>query len=133
MAIICPAILSDSTADYKDQINKVKSFASRIQVDLMDGDFVDTTSIPLENVWWPDHMIADLHLMYRRPMDHLQTILRLRPDLVIVHAEAEAHHMHFAAELHKNAIKAGLAILADTPVGRPRSTRKSEANQSYSS
>jgi ribulose-phosphate 3-epimerase len=116
MAVICPAILSDLSSDYTDQINKVKSFASRIQVDLMDGDFVETTSIPLENVWWPEHMIADLHLMYRRPMDYLETILRLRPDLVIVHAEAEIHHMHFAAELHKNAIKAGLAILADTPV-----------------
>jgi ribulose-phosphate 3-epimerase len=116
MAVICPAILSDSSGDYADQINKVKSFASRIQIDLMDGDFVQTTSIPLESVWWPEHMIADLHLMYRRPMDYLETILRLRPDLVIVHAEAEMHHMHFAAELHKNAIKAGLAILADTPV-----------------
>jgi pentose-5-phosphate-3-epimerase len=36
--------------------------------------------------------------------------------MVIIHAEASVHHMHFAAELHKHHIKAGIAILQDTPV-----------------
>lgn len=116
MSVICPAILTDNLAEYKDQIAAVRGFASRIQVDFMDGEFVETTSVPLENAWWPEHIVADLHLMYRRPMDSLETILRIRPDLVIIHAEAEVHHMHFAAEMHKAAIKVGLAILPETPI-----------------
>jgi ribulose-phosphate 3-epimerase len=117
MGVICPAILAESTLDYAAQIKKVKPFAARIQIDLMDGDFVDAKSIDLKDAWWPDSMVADFHLMYRRPMDYLDVLLKIRPNLVIVHAEAEVHHMHLAAELHKNGIKAGLAILADTPVG----------------
>jgi ribulose-phosphate 3-epimerase len=36
--------------------------------------------------------------------------------MVIIHAEADVNHMHFAAELHKEEIKAGLAILPDTSI-----------------
>lgn len=36
--------------------------------------------------------------------------------MVIVHNEAHMHHMRFAAELHKAGIKAGLAVLHDTPI-----------------
>ena len=36
--------------------------------------------------------------------------------MVIIHNEANVHHMHFAAELHKAGILAGLAILRDTPI-----------------
>ena len=35
--------------------------------------------------------------------------------MVIVHAEAHVHHMHFVAELHKAGIEAGLAVLPETP------------------
>jgi ribulose-phosphate 3-epimerase len=36
--------------------------------------------------------------------------------MVVIHNEATVHHMHFAAELHKEDIKVGLALLHDTPV-----------------
>ena len=49
-------------------------------------------------------------------MDYLDKIIALRPRMVIVHNEAHVHHMHFAAELHKAGILAGLAILRDTPI-----------------
>jgi len=36
--------------------------------------------------------------------------------MVIIHVETMIHHMHFAAELHARRMKAGLAILPETPV-----------------
>lgn len=36
--------------------------------------------------------------------------------MVIIHNEASVHHMHFVAELHKENILAGLAVLQDTPI-----------------
>jgi ribulose-phosphate 3-epimerase len=49
-------------------------------------------------------------------MRYLKQLIHLKPNLVIIHNEAHVHHMHFAAELHKEGIKAGLAILRETPV-----------------
>jgi ribulose-phosphate 3-epimerase len=118
MPVIAPTVTAYDEAVYKEQMQLVSSFADRVHIDLMDGDFAPTKSPELDKVWWPKHVQADLHLMYRRPMEHLETILHMKqhPHMVIVHNEAEVHHMHLAAELHKEDIKVGLAVLQDTPI-----------------
>lgn len=116
MATICPTVLAHSIEEYNTQIKRITPFAKRIQIDLTDGEFVGPLSIQLKDVWWPPKLEADLHLMYANPMDYLDAIIRMRPNLVIFHVEAMFHHMHMAAELHKAGIKSGLAILPETPV-----------------
>lgn len=116
MAIICPTVTAYDTHEYRLQIERLKPFAARIHIDLMDGIFAPTTSPGLDAVWWPAEQVADIHLMYQQPMACLEQLIRLKPRLVIIHNEAQVHHMRFAAELHKADILAGLAILHDTPV-----------------
>ncbi len=116
MAIICPTILAQSSEDYVRQIQNVSPFAGRIQVDLMDGEFASPSSVDLDDVWWPSHFTVDVHLMYKDPFPYLEKLLHLQPNMVIIHVETMVHHMHFAAELHKENIKAGLALLPETPV-----------------
>jgi ribulose-phosphate 3-epimerase len=116
MAIICPTVLANTEADYNAQIKRIAPFAERIQIDLMDGEFAAPASIPLDKVWWPHSVKADIHLMYQRPFDHIDQLIHMQPHMVIFHVEAMFHHMHMAAELHKGGIQAGLAILPDTPV-----------------
>lgn len=116
MSVICPTVLAEDEAEYASQMQKIAPFAKRIQIDLMDGDFASPRSVPLAKVWWPPNIKADLHLMYRHPMDHLDTIKKLKPQLVIFHVESMFHHMHLAAELHSEGIDAGLAILPETPI-----------------
>src|SRR5437868_2562137 len=113
---ICPTITAYDLPTYKRQMDQVAPFARRVHIDLMDGVFAPTVSPPLSKVWWPPEIRADIHLMYQQPMEHLQQLLKLKPRLVVIHNEAHVHHMHFAAELHKAGILAGLAILHDTPV-----------------
>lgn len=114
--VICPTVTAYDENEYSRQLKCAAGLANRVHVDLMDGEFAPVKSPPLENIWWPAANAIDLHLMYRRPMDQLDRIIRLKPRLVIIHNEAEVHHMHFAAELHRHDILAGLAILQDTPV-----------------
>lgn len=116
MPVICPTITAFDTETYHKQMHTVSRFASRIHIDLMDGMFAPTQSPDIEYVWWPYTVQADIHLMYQEPMQVLEQLLRLRPRMVVVHNEAHVHHMHFAAELHKEDIKVGLALLQDTPV-----------------
>ncbi len=116
MATICPTVTAYDIETYNQQMRLVSSITSRIHIDLMDGIFAPTNSPGLGEIWWPKRVVADIHLMYQKPMDHLAELVKLNPHMVIIHNEADVHHMHFAAELHKEDIKVGLAVLHDTPI-----------------
>ncbi len=115
MSLVCPTITAYDEHEYMTQIDQVKGFAKRIHIDLMDGEFAPTKSPNLDGIWWPHNLIADIHLMYQRPMENIKQLVKLKPHMVVIHNEATVHHMHFAAELHKADIKVGLALLHDTP------------------
>ncbi len=116
MSEICPTVTAYDLHEYRVQLERVAKFAKRIHIDLMDGEFAPTKSPSLESIWLPPGIVSDIHLMYQEPMDYLPQLIKLRPHMVVIHNEAHVHHMHFAAELHKAGIKAGLALLHDTPV-----------------
>lgn len=116
MSIVCPSILASTPEEYTSQINRVAPFAKRIQIDLMDGKFASPRSVSPDQVWWPSPLMADIHLMYEMPILCLKQLIKLRPSMVIIHAEAQVDHMHFAAQLHKEEIRAGLAVLPETSI-----------------
>ena len=114
--IIAPTITAYDLVEYSRQIKRVEGFAKIIHIDLMDGEFAPTKSPDIAKLWWPHHVKADIHLMYQNPMDYIDQLIKLKPRMVVIHNEAHVHHMHFAAELHKAGILAGLAVLKDTPI-----------------
>lgn len=116
MAVICPTVTAFEPHEYRAQMEKIKKLTNRVHIDLMDGVFTKTISPPLEQVWWPEELQADIHLMYQKPMDHIEMLIKLKPHMVVIHNEVDVHHMQFAATLHKEGIKVGLAILHDTPI-----------------
>jgi ribulose-phosphate 3-epimerase len=116
MVTICPTVTAYNAHTYRTQMERVEPFAKRVHIDLMDGDFAPTQSIEPDHVWWPDGLTADIHVMFRRPATSLPALIKLRPRLVIIHAEAEADFRQSANKLHEAGIKAGLALLQDTLV-----------------
>lgn len=124
MSVICPTVLALDKNDFERQLKRI-DFAHRIQLDFMDGDFVETKSIELANAWLPKHTLCDLHLMYEKPFEHMDTILKLKPNMVIVHAEAEVDHTLMAVELNKNGILAGLCVLPETIIEKVKPILKS--------
>lgn len=116
MAVVCPTVTAYDTHQYREQMELLEKFAKRIHIDLMDGVFAPTVSPPLETVWWPDGIMADIHIMYQKPGPHLDQLIKLKPHLVIIHAKADVDHKDFAANLHKAGIKAGLGLLPDATV-----------------
>ncbi|MEO8863375.1 MAG: hypothetical protein ABI354_03570 [Candidatus Saccharimonadales bacterium] len=118
MITICPTVTAFDTHEYRQQIENIESFAKRIHIDLMDGVFAPTVSPALDRIWWPEHIVADIHLMYQKPMEHLAQLIKLKPNMVVIHAEADVSHAQFSKELHGHDIKVGIALLSDTPVNR---------------
>lgn len=114
-SVICPTVTAQTTTEFRQQMERIHAFAPRIHLDFMDGIFAPTTSIPLSKAWWQPGPIIDLHVMYKNPLEELETIVKMQPHLVIIHAEAE-HAKEFLSELDGMGIKRGLALLQDTPV-----------------
>jgi ribulose-phosphate 3-epimerase len=115
MAIICPCILAPQPHLYREQLKRTQPFGKRIQIDLSDGVFAPVKTVDLEDVTIPKGVKADLHLMYQNPSRHMRAIVKLKPHLVIVHAEAEGDFVTFAQILHKMGMKVGVALLPETP------------------
>ena len=116
MFFICPTVTAFDPHEYRTQMERLQPFCERVHIDLMDGEFAPTKSPGLDQVWWPESMKADIHLMYQNPMTQVEQLINLRPHLVIIHYEASVNHREFADQLHRFGIKAGLALLKDTPV-----------------
>jgi ribulose-phosphate 3-epimerase len=116
MVGICPTVTAYDLHEYRAQVERIVPFAERIHIDLMDGELAPTKSPPLDSIWLPEGIMSDIHLMYKHPMDYIEPLIRLKPNMVIIHFEALVDHAHFASELHGAGIKAGLALLQDTEV-----------------
>lgn len=113
-ATICPTVLAGSAEEYREQIERIARFATRVHIDLADGIFAPTKTIAVDDVWWPGGVRADLHVMYQKPFAHTELLLGLRPQLIIVHAEADGDFITFAETAHAHGVEVGLALKAET-------------------
>lgn len=116
MIHICPTVLAADARTYRIQMDEVTSFARRIHIDLADGILAPTKLLGPKHLWWPDKIRVDLHVMYQHPLQHLEALLGLKPDLLIVHAEAEGNFLELAEAVRRQKVKLGVALLPETPV-----------------
>ena len=114
MSEICPTVLAATEDDYREQMAVLEPFASRIQIDLGDGIFT-TVSVPVGDVWWPEGMTPDIHLMHQRPLNVLEKLLHLNPRMIIFHAESD-DVPECIDRVRQGSVKVGLALLPETSV-----------------
>src|SRR5215213_7641938 len=86
MSAICPTITAYEPHEFREQLLRLEPFARRVHIDLM----------------------------FRRPLEHLETLMSLKPNMVIVHAEAEGDLLGMVEHVHKFGIKMGIALLQPT-------------------
>jgi len=113
MAIVCPTVTANDPHVFRSQLERVQVFAKRIHIDLADGVFAPKL-LDVSKLWWPQNRTIDVHLMYQRPLFYLEALVALKPNLVIVHAEADGDFSQVAETLHAAGIKVGVALLAAT-------------------
>ncbi len=116
MAVVCPTITETTIEGYNKRIESLATFAERIHPDLTDGDFAPNKTINLAQLHWPDTMIVDLHVMYRHPIEHIETVIALNPHMMVFHAEADGNLFQLIDSLQSVGVKAGLALLQETTV-----------------
>ncbi len=124
MAEICPTILAATPDQYKTFVMAYHKFAKRVQVDIVDGQFVPNFTIPETGVWWPENWKVDMHMMVVRPSEHLDILCELQPNMVIFHAESGEDLLPLFESLHEKDIKCGVAMVKSTYPGDIEETIK---------
>lgn len=114
---VVPAVLAENKLEYRKQIERINNFARRVHIDISDGVFAPATTIDVSNVWWPKEWKADMHVMAAKPSEQLDIILKLKPSLCILHAEASEDLLPIFATLRQAEIRTGVAILPSTYPG----------------
>jgi ribulose-phosphate 3-epimerase len=114
MSIIAPAILAETPDEYKAQIERVHAFTERVHIDISDGEFAPSFTVGAAQVWWPQEWIVDIHAMVARPSEHLETLVSLKPHMIIFHAETTEDIVPVLEHVKKFGIKAGVALLRPT-------------------
>jgi ribulose-phosphate 3-epimerase len=114
MAVIAPAITEESADAYKVQVERMHGFTQRAHVDLCDGEFAPTFTVGAAQLWWPQEWIVDIHAMVARPSEHVETLVSLKPHLIIFHAETGEDIVPVLQYVKKFGVKAGLALMRPT-------------------
>lgn len=114
MSVIAPALLAESPDDYKAQIERLHPFTERVHIDISDGEFAPTFTINAAQIWWPQEWTVDIHAMVARPSDHLETLISLKPHMIVFHVETDEDVVPILKHVKKFDIKAGIALLRPT-------------------
>lgn len=113
MPQIVPTITAFSPEQYKEQLDRI-NFAPRIHLDFTLNDLAPSRTVNLIQAYWPEKTNVDIHLMYKNPVEHLETLISLAPRLVILHAEADGDLPKLFKQLKAVDIRTGIALLPDT-------------------
>jgi len=121
MSIIIPTILTDSPAQFKQDLSNFLTLSKRIQVDFMDGDFVvaksiDPTDIRINPV--DLKIILEAHLMVEDPLEWLN---RLPINFSFAYLHFEVRNLkdmwpQWVESALMKGVRLGLAINPETPV-----------------
>jgi ribulose-phosphate 3-epimerase len=114
MPVICPTITAETPQEFSAQLARVQPFAPRIHIDMADGKFAPRKLLDPAQIYVPKDIPTDIHIMYDEPQSQLMTLISLRPQMVVLHAEAKGDIAAMMSELQKVGIKAGIALLPDT-------------------
>ena len=114
MSVIAPAITVETEDQYRESIERIKSFAQRVHVDVSDGEFAPVFMVEPSKLWWPKEWIVDIHAMVSHPLDYVDQLIALKPNLITFHAETDVNLLPIFDKIKKAGIKAGIALLKPT-------------------
>lgn len=117
MVTIVPAILEKDITSFLEKAEKVKSFAKRVQVDIIDGKFASTETVIPEALKDNDLPIElEAHLMVEEPHEWIDRCVEAGITAVYGQVEKMSDKVAFIADAQFAGLRAGLAYALETPL-----------------
>ncbi|AGG06273.1 MULTISPECIES: ribulose-phosphate 3-epimerase [Dehalococcoides] len=114
---VVPAILTDDPAAFESMIKQSEGFAPVAQIDIMDGQFVPSLSIPPEVLGrYKPSFASEIHLMTLNPEEYLTYCKQHGARRVIFHFEATPRPEYVISRIKEMGFKVGLAVNPETSV-----------------
>ena len=118
---IVPAILSHNLADAQNKIKLVEPLVRRVQIDVMDGNFVDNKTLSVDEYGGIEtNLIREIQLMVKNPEAYLNDCKNFGIDLVEFHLESLGNPWSVIQKAKSLGLKIGIALNPDTPLERAR-------------
>jgi ribulose-phosphate 3-epimerase len=114
---IIPAILAENLDEFVMRMRQAEKFADFVQVDIMDGVFVDTRNFDVEminNIQTP--LSFEVHLMVAEPINALMNIHNPSLKKAIFHVESAGDPVRFIEIAKERGLSTGLAFKPETPL-----------------
>ncbi len=118
--LISPSILSADLGHLQDEIQTIEEYADWLQIDVMDGHFVQNLSFGapvIKNI--ETGLPLDIHLMVSNPQDRIQEFLDINVSHITFHAEAvekTEDRKELISAIRSGGATAGIAINPETPL-----------------
>ena len=118
MAKVIPAIIAKDFKELEQKIKKTEDYFDWIQIDIMDGLFVDniTWNNPLDLKKINTKAKLEAHLMLDKPEDFIDSWIESGVSRIIFHFEATEDHQKIINQIKSAGLEAGLAVNPDTPI-----------------
>ena len=118
---VVPAILAEKFDDFVKRLRQAESFTDYVQVDLMDGVFVETRSFPPEKITAVQTSLSfEVHLMAEDPLGFLNGMEHPGLKKVIFHCETGVNHLDLVSTIRERGLSAGVAIKPETELAQCR-------------
>ncbi len=112
---IIPALLAEEWETFVVRFRQAESFADYVQIDMMDGVFVPTSSFDpgrLNDI--ETGMKFEVHLMVNDPMAFVRVMRSPNIKRIIVHIEAATDPVDTAYHIRERAVEPGIALRPET-------------------
>ena len=114
---IIPAILTTDKAELEKKLQQVSGLVRRAQVDIMDGIFVQETSISLDDLKGIKHELdLSIHLMVENPADYFAKCKEVGAKRIVFHAKASGDNEELLEQIDSLGLEKGIAISPEVEI-----------------
>jgi len=118
MVEVIPTIIAKDLNELQEKIKKVESFVDWVQIDVMDGQFVENTTWnePSDLKKIETSLNLEAHLMIKEPEKYIDQWINSGVKRIIFHIEATDKIREVIDQVKQAGLGVGLAINPETPV-----------------
>jgi ribulose-phosphate 3-epimerase len=114
---VLPVILEQEKAAVEKKLKRAREWVERVQIDVIDGKFVDNTTVSMEELMEINKQMGwDIHLMVEEPARLVGQCAEAEVELVVGQIELMESQLEFVRLAKEKQLKVGLGLDLETGV-----------------